>query len=947
MDLHVLKAVSFARALSLVLLAAVGSTASPLTAWQGQAPAEAPLFVIVRFANVTGDSADDWIGSGIAESLVSGFPDGRSVLASVATSEGADPNVVALETGRRLGGRFVVTGAYQRIGNTLRITGRVVDVADGSVVRATRVDGSIDELFDLQDRLVADLSGPVASAAPLTIPRPEVLSPAPLTPPLRSEPMVAPALGTPTASEVVIDAIDGPPAPVAPAVINRDAQGRATVRATRITRRIRLDGELDEAVYQTVPVITDFIQQLPDEGALATEKTEAWILFDDTNIYVSARAWDSAPESQWVANELRRDARQIRQNDLFLVLFDTFYDRRNGVAFQTTPLGARSDFAVTNEGNPNLDWNPVWDVRVGRFEGGWTVEMEIPFKSLRYRSGQDPVWGVQLRRGIRRKAEVAYLTALPISAAGAGAGTAGVFRVSQAGTLVGLEPPPASRNIEIKPYAIGGITRDTVADPLGGYTRDGDLGIDVKYGITESLTADLTYNTDFAQVEVDEQQVNLTRFSLFFPEKREFFLEGSGIFDFARGGFRSAGGGGFFGGGNAPTLFYSRRIGLQAGEVVPILGGGRVTGKVGPYSIGALSISTDDQALGAAKSTNFTVARVKRDILRRSAVGGIFTNRSVSFDGAGASRTYGADATLAFYENIEMVGYYARTETPGRSGDDTSYQARFSYTADRVGMQADHLLVEDDFNPEVGFLRRDNFRRTFVEGRFSPRPSTMDSIRQFRLTGSVDYILTADTTLLETRTNRLQFETEFESSDRFGVTVNDNYELLLTPFSPPGADFAIPVGGYAFTDIELAYRLGEQRRFNGNATLQRGGYFNGDITTLGLSQGRIAVLPQMSVEPSLSLNWIDTPQGTFRTDLVVTRVNYAFNPRMFFSGLIQYNSASDTVSNNLRFRWEYSPGSELFVVYTEDRDTLTLRPDRFTELRNRGFVVKFNRLFRF
>ena len=470
----------------------------------------------------------------------------------------------------------------------------------------------------------------------------------------------------------------------------------------------------------------------------------------------------------------------------------------------------------------------------------------------------------------------------------------------------------------------------------------------MKVGITENLTADFTYNTDFAQVEVDEQQVNLTRFSLFFPEKREFFLEGRGIFDFARGGTGGGfgGGGGFFGGGNAPTLFYSRRIGLQGGAVVPVLGGGRVTGKLGPFDVGAVSIQTDDEQISGAESTNFTVVRVKRDILRRSAIGGILTNRSVSLVGDGASQAYGVDGTFAFYDNVQMLSYYARTETPGVAGENSSYQAKFDYTADRYGLVVDHLLVEDNFVPEVGFLRRDNFRRTHVQGRFSPRPQSFDAIRQFRFEGSVDYILLANSNLLETRQNQFRFQTELENSDQFGLTLNDNYELLLTPFTP-GPGVTIPVGGHNFNDVELSYQLGRQRRVNGQVSLLRGGYFTGNITTVGFRQGRIAVLPQMSIEPSISINWIDTPQGSFRTDLVVTRINYAFNPRMFLGGLVQYNSAFNTVSTNLRLRWEYSPGSELFVVYTEDRDSTPLRPDRVTELRNRGFVIKFNRLFRF
>ena len=661
-------------------------------------------------------------------------------------------------------------------------------------------------------------------------------------------------------------------------------------------------------------------------------------MFDETNVYVSARVWDSAPESEWVANEMRRDTSQLRQNDTFTALFDTFYDRRNGFNFYTNPLGARADQQFTNEGNPNGDWNPVWDVRTGRFDGGWTVEMEIPFKTLRYRSEPPHVWGIQLRRAIRRKNEWVYLTRLPISAGG-GRGSAGIFRISSAGTLVGLDPPPASRNIEIKPYAIGGLTTDLAASPALVDRTDGDYGLDVKYGITQNLTADFTVNTDFAQVEVDEQQVNLTRFNLFFPEKREFFLEGRGIFGFARGGVtgritrRRSGGGGIFGGLNVPQLFYSRRIGLEqapdgTSRVVPIVGGARVTGKIGPFDVGALNLHAGNEAVSRTDPTNFTVVRLKRDILRRSAVGAMFTNRSISREGPGSSQAYGVDGTFAFHDNLSMIGYVARTRVPGRSGKDFSYQGKFEYAGDRYGLDVDHLVVEDNFIPEVGFLRRDNFRRTFASGRFSPRPRSIERVRQFSFEGSIDYILTADTGYLETRQNLLTFQTEFETSDRLIFTAGDNYELLVTPFEPTGADFAIPVGGYSFADVEVAYEVGRQRRINGQVAVKHGGYFGGELTTLSLSQGRIAVLPQMSVEPILSFNWIDTPYGEFQTNLGVTRVNYAFNPRMFFSGLLQYNSASDTVSSNLRLRWEYSPGSELFVVYTEEsrRHVAAARP---------------------
>ena len=522
---------------------------------------------------------------------------------------------------------------------------------------------------------------------------------------------------------------------------------------------------------------------------------------------------------------------------------------------------------------------------------------------------------------------------------------------------MGIEPPPASRNIEVKPYAIGGLTTDLTASPQTVDEGSGDAGLDVKYGITQNLTADFTYRTDFAQVEVDERQVNLTRFPLFFPEKREFFLEGRGIFGFARGGvtgrFGGPGGGpvgGIFGDVNVPQLFYSRKIGLEQGRVVPIVGGARVTGKIGQFDVGALNIQAGDETVSRSDPTNFTVVRLRRDILRRSSVGAMFTNRSVSRVAPGSSQAYGLDGTFAFFENLSLITYLARTRVPGpdHRDKDTSYQGTFEYAADRYGLKVDHLVVEDNFLPEVGFLRRDNFRRSYLTGRFSPRPQSIESVRQFSLEGSIDYILTADENHLETRQNIVAFQTEFESSDQLTFTATDNYELLVEPFTPPGADFSIPLGGYSFADAMVSYSIGQQRRINGTVGVRRGAFFDGDLTSVELSQGRIAVLPQMSVEPTVSFNWIDTPYGRYQTNLAVTRVNYAFNPRMFFSGLLQYNSAGNSFGSNLRLRWEYSPGSELFVVYTDDRDvTAGFRPDRGWELRNRGFVVKFNRLFRF
>ena len=741
--------------------------------------------------------------------------------------------------------------------------------------------------------------------------------------------------------------IDGPPAPVGGAMINQAGQDGATLRAVRVTEPLEIDGVLDEPFYRSIPPITEFVQAIPEEYGEPSELTEVWIGFDDNNVYVSAKIWDRAGPDGWVANEMRRDSQHLRANDRFRVYLDTFYDRRNSVAFTGNAIGGFTDVQITNEGNPNSDWNPIWETRPSLFDGGWSIEMAIPFKSLRYRPGREQMWGIQMSRSVVRRNEQNFIRALPLSVAGGGRGT---FRVSMYGTLVGIEAPPASRNLEVKPYGIAGSRTDLAVDPQISNDGYADAGLDVKYGITENLTADFTYNTDFAQVEVDEQQVNLTRFSLFFPEKREFFLESSGIFNFGSGGLGGGsrgrggggGGGGGRGGGSAPTLFYSRNIGLQGGEPVPILGGGRVTGKVGSFDVGLISIQTDDAASVGAKSTNFSVVRLKKDIFARSSVGVLFENRSRSLTGQGSNQAWGVDGSFGLSDDLGVLAYYAKTDTDGLNGLDASYRGQVSYSADLWGGTVDHLVVGDDFNPEIGFVRRKDFRQTALSGRFSPRTRSISWIRQLTFQSNYDHLENEQAGYVESRSWGGQFSVEFENSDQFSVDYTDNYENLVTDARISGA--TIPAGRYSFYDVRLGYSLGPQRPYSGNLSLRLGDYYGGTLTSAGLSRGRIEVTPQISVEPSISFNWIDLPQGRFNQYVAVTRVTYTLTPRAFVSGLVQYNSRSHALSGNFRFRWEWAPGSELFIVYTEDRDTDVL--DRWSELSNRGFVIKINRLFR-
>jgi hypothetical protein len=717
-------------------------------------------------------------------------------------------------------------------------------------------------------------------------------------------------------------------------VFPQPASPAPTVKAYRAAQPVRIDGRLDEEIYRSTPAITDFVQQEPDEFKPATEKTEAWIFFDDDHVYVSAKNYESYPERR-VANEMRRDTAQLRQNDTFGVLFDTFHDKRNGYIFYANAIGGLADSQVTDEGPPNADWNTVWDVRTAEFDGGWTIEIAIPFKSLRYQPGTDQTWGINLRRVVRWKNEWSYLAQVPRALTT----FRGLLKVSSAGTLEGLQVPSGRANLELKPFALAGISTDNTVTPLLTNDRYGRIGGDAKYGITQNITADLTVNTDFAQVEVDEQQVNLTRFNLFFPEKRDFFLEGLGTFAFA--GRASAGLAA--GSGDTPYLFFSRRIGLDQARVIPLQAGGRLTGKAGKFTFGALNVQTGDDDTTRIESANFTVLRAKRDILRRSSIGGMFTHRTATPGRAGSNDGFGVDAAMSFYQNIRFDAYLAGTRTDGRGGDNLSYRGFFDYNGDKYGVQAERLVVEPNFLPEIGFVRRADMRRNFAMARFSPRPRSIANLRRITTQASVNY-LTNNQNRLDTRETVARVEAEFTNSDLFSVSFTDNYERLARPFAI-ATNVTLPVGSYDFYTTRVGYIGGQQRRVSGEVVLETGRFYNGDRTTISVNTARVQVTPQVSLEPSVSINWVDLVQGSFTAKVARTRATYTITPRMFVSGIVQYNSAGTSFGSNVRFRWEYRPGSELFVVYTDDFNTEERRPD-VTALRNRALVIKFNRLLR-
>ncbi len=729
--------------------------------------------------------------------------------------------------------------------------------------------------------------------------------------------------------------VEGPAPPQAPEVYARDDKGRVTIRATRLTEALHLDGELNEKVYETVQPIPGLIQNVPDEGKPSSERTEIWVLFDDANFYVSARLWDRSPPSEWVVDEMRRDSFQVNNNENFGFMIDTFYDHRNGSMFFANPIGAIRDFQITNEASLNGDWNAVWDARPGRFEGGWTLEIQIPFKSLRYGPTHEQVWGIQFRRGIKHKNEWAYLTAVPATA-----GASAWARISNAATLVGLEAPPAHRNLDVTPYAIAGVRTDNTASPAQINDLSRNVGFDVKYGLTKNALLDATYNTDFAQVEVDEQQINLTRFNLLFPEKRDFFLENRGLYDFGVGNNNVSG---LAAVNPQPQLFFSRRIGLENGRAVSIRGGGRLTGQFGPVQVGALNIQTEADSVARTPSTNFTVLRLRRNVFARSGVGVMVTNRSASTAASGNSNgAMGADSAFSFGD-VNMNGYYARTRTPGRTGHEESYVGHIDYLVDRYSAVLDYNVVGDRFNPEVGYVQRNNMKRTFAAARFSPRPRRIPMVRQVAWTGTFEYVDNIRG-VHESENEGVTFWSDFRNSDRVTVGAARNFDRLSTPFRLAGGP-VIGVGGYTYSNVSGSYAFGTQRRLSGTVSAQSGTYYNGTQRNVTLSAGRYGVSRRLYLEPSFAVNWFDFPTQSLRASVYRTRGTFTFTPRMFVSALVQYTSTTKTVGSNIRFRWEYTPGSSLIVAYTDDRDTTGLRPT--TSLLDRGLVMKVNRLMRF
>ena len=727
-------------------------------------------------------------------------------------------------------------------------------------------------------------------------------------------------------------------APVAaqPAESSATAASIANVAtASKVAEAPTMDGDVlnDPAWAQAAP-ITGFTQEQPDEGQPVSERTEVRIIFTNDTLYIGAIMYDSDP-SGIIVSDARRDS-ALDDTDSFQVIVDTYRDRQNGFVFGTNPAGIEYDGQVTNEGQGggglgfgqrqsggsgsgfNINWDAAWIVRATIGEHGWSAEMAIPFRTLRYPSTATQTWGLNFQRNIRRKNERAYWAPIPRQF--------NLYRLSLAGSLTGIQTPPL-RNFTITPFGLANALESGV-NPVDN-EMDYDFGGDMKYGITPSLTLDGTINTDFAQVEVDDQQVNLDRFTLFFPEKRPFFLENAGFFTVGNPG--------------EVDLFFSRRIGISDdGEAIPIMGGGRVSGKAGKFNLGLLNMQTSEFD-DTVPTTNWSVVRVSRDLPNRSSIGGVFTNRAGMGDLAQADdhgRTYGVDGKIGFGLTTMVSGFLSRTETPGIDDGDFAFNLRSQTNRPKWDFNLGYQEVGENFDPQVGFLSRKGYRKpdAFLMTRF--RPQDFGKIQELRPHANFRGYWGFDG-FQETGFMHLDNHWQFRDSTEIHTGMNLTREGVRTPFEIYPGIF-VPPGTYDHAEAQLVAMSNQGAPFSASMRFTGGGFFGGSRVSLNPSV-RVRFGDSFNTEVNYQRNDVSLPDGHFTTNLVRTRVSYSFSTRMFTQALIQYNDRADLWSMNFRFGWLQAANTGLFVVYTDTRGLYDLfdRPERT----DRSFTVKYSYMF--
>ena len=711
--------------------------------------------------------------------------------------------------------------------------------------------------------------------------------------------------------------------------------GQYAVDAPRLPGAPVLDGKLDDPVWQSATLLDNFIQYEPDEGVPAEQKTEVRVGYDTQNLYFGVRCYDSEPDK--IVAAIRQRDGALDYDDSVRIFLDTFHDRKNAFTFWVNPLGAMTDGVLRNEGEEqSLDWDGLWDAATSRDGEGWTAEIAIPFKTLRFAKNDPHVWGFNVQRYVARTREESYWR--PVLRAW---GHNGRFRVSEYAELHGMTDLVPGGRYQLKPYVLSRARRDDFG--ARDDTTTGDLGGDLKFNITPGLVADLTVNTDFAEVEADQQQVNLNRFKLFYPEKREFFLEGANLF--------------YFGDRIEPydvperfIFFFSRQIGLTENglQEVPVLGGAKVAGKAGDWSIGALNLTTEDvqyeNTLGQRveePQTNYSVLRLKKDLYAGSTIGLIGLNKEAS--GNGDNLGYGFDWDLKLPKGFGTMGYVTRTSTPGVDGGDSAFSGDILYRNKIMRVRTVYTEIGENFNPEMGFITRIGIRKSQGDVGFILTPGKKWLHKLF-LISDLNYVTNLDN---ELESRNVKLEANLVARDKSGIAwiYTDNTEVLTTPLVIQGV--LIPPGSYRFHNLFTGIGTDYSRKVGTTIWYETGTFYGGDRWH-GLVSLAFKPVEGMVLVTQYDRNEVDLPNGSFTTDIASANVAYSFTARLFSRVILQWNK-DDNFRANLLLDWAWRPGSNIYLVYNSTEDLLDVtRGSRLSTLApGHSLTLKVARRFDF
>lgn len=703
--------------------------------------------------------------------------------------------------------------------------------------------------------------------------------------------------------------------------------------AVKATSNPVMDGDvLNDLAWNDVPAVTTFIQKTPDEGDNVSENTVVKVMYSDKIFFVSVVCYDSKP-NEIVISDTRRDS-PLNNSDSFSFIIDTFKDFQTGYLFGTNPAGIEYDAQITGGGEGgsmmrrfsmgtgggfNVNWDAVWEVKSQRGDYGWSAEFAIPFKTLRYKEGKDQSWGINFERVIARNKEEAHWA--PISRQFT------MNRLVSAGTLTQMNVP-SSRNIKIMPYVLG--QNNEKKEETSSKSNDGTFGLDGKISVGSSMSLDLTYNTDFAQVEADEQQINLDRFSLFFPEKRAFFLENAGLFSVGTGG-------GFF--GPDIEMFFSRRIGVGPdGEPVPIVGGGRLTGTLSGMKVGMLSMRTD-KVTDITDANQYSVLRLKKELPNRTHIGAMYTALDHMGKDGYMNQSYAFDAQLGIGELSKIVVFAGLTDTPDMEKDNAyAYRMEFARDTKQVSTSASYTEVGANFNPEMGYLKRENYRKW--SGRIFTRFRPKNKLGLLEIRPHVNYDGYWKLDGFH-QSGRWHIDNHWEFRSGFEIHTGTNLvkEGVIEAFEISDSVF-VSAGIYDDQEIQIMIMTNQAKPISFSSMNRIGGFFGGDRINM-TPTFKIRYKDKITSEFSSNYNKVTLPGGNFTTNLLRARITYAFSPKMYIQSLLQYNSRTDQWSMNGRFIWQQSAATGLYLVYnqTQDYDGIPL------ETSTKSFVVKYSYLF--